>query len=68
MGDVIKFSGLTAIDEPAEQALEKAKAWNLETVVIAGLTKENGLIVGGNSSDRALVNLILDLAKQDILP
>lgn len=67
MGDVVKFDGLTTADEPADQVLEKAKTWDLEAVVVAGLTSEGGLIVGGNTGDKALVNLIIDLAKQDIL-
>lgn len=68
MGDIVEFDGLTTVDEPADQVLEKAKTWNLETVVIAGLTEEGEIVTGGNSSDRALNNLIIDLAKQEILP
>lgn len=51
MGEVVPFTGITCVEEPPEQVLEKAKEWGLEKVVIVGLTADNELIVGGSFSE-----------------
>ena len=67
MGDVVGFTGITTIDCSAEDALEKAKEWGMDSCVVAGFDKDNGFHFGGSTSDIARIVLILELAKKHIL-
>ena len=67
MAEVIKFTGMTTIPEPSEQVLEKAKAWDLETVIVLGTDSNGDLQWGGNFSDVEAINLLLDAAKFELL-
>lgn len=59
---VVPFGGITTVDEPAEYALEKAKAWGCDAVVVVG-AKGGGAVMGGSTSDAALVAWLLSSAQ-----
>lgn len=59
MADVVYFGGTTTAPEPAESALEKAKRWELDSVIVVGLKEDGELVVGGNRSDTPLLLYML---------
>lgn len=67
MGDILKFTGVTCVEEPPEQVLEKAKEWGLKYVIVIG-AKEDGCLTWGMSfSDVQMMNLMLDATKHELL-
>ena len=65
--NVVAFTGQTTVDEPPEQALEKAKSWGLTRVVIVGEDEDGNLKWGMSFGDAATINWLLDLAKYDLI-
>lgn len=67
MAEVLKFSGITRIPDDPVVALEKAKAWGLERVVIAGWSKDGEFIFGGSHSEISDTLLILEIARKRLM-
>lgn len=67
MAEILKFTGITCIDEAPEDALEKAKAWGMTDCVILGLDDAGKLCFGGSTSDAGKIMLMLEAAKLEII-
>lgn len=67
MGDILKFTGDTILDIPADELLDAAKTWGMVKCVVVGFNEDNELCFGGSTSDVPMINWLLDLAKQQIL-
>lgn len=64
---VVPFTGITTVDEPANQILEKAKDWDLDRCLVVGTDQEGKLVFGGNESDLGTMLLILERAKHYLM-
>lgn len=65
--NITQFPGITTAPEPAESALEKAKDWRLENVLIVGCNEDGELIWGGNFSDVERMSWLLECAKIELM-
>jgi hypothetical protein len=64
---VIAFTGTTRLPDDPNVALEKAKAWGLERVVICGWTETGKFHFGGSHSELGETMLLLDICKAKLL-
>lgn len=64
--NIIEFPGLTTVDLPPDDVLKSAMG-HLTDVVVIGCSEERGFYVASSSADLAYINLLLDLAKRDVL-
>ena len=67
MGDIIKFSGITTIEIPPADQLEKAKSWGMTKCIVIGTDDEGEFYCGGSFSDSAQIYWLLGLARKEIL-
>ena len=67
MAEIVKFPGITIIPDDPVEALEKAKSWGMERVVIVGFDVAGSLMFGGSHSELAETLLLLELAKKRLL-
>lgn len=67
MGDILQFDGITTVEIPVEDILEKAKNWEMIKCIVVGIDADNELCFGGSFSDTPLINLLLDHAKNHII-
>lgn len=67
MAEVLPFTGITTVREPAEAVLEKAKGWGLDDVLLIGRDGDGHLAIGGNFSDSAEIYWLLAQASRFIL-
>lgn len=65
--EILSFTGMTCVDEPPEQLLEKAKAWGMERCVVVGFDEAGELCFGGSFGDTACALLMLKLAERQLL-
>lgn len=65
--DVVRFPGNTIVPDAPEVALEKAKSWGLERVVICGWTTGDKFIIGGSHSEIAEAVFLLEFGKKRLL-
>lgn len=63
MADIHKFPGLTKVDEPPAQALDKAKDWGADRLLIIGENADGELLFGGSTSDVPWIIYMLERAK-----
>jgi len=67
MGEVLPFEGLTTVEIPPAELLDKAKEWGMTKCLVIGVDVDGDLCFGGSFSDVPLINLLLDHAKLHIL-
>lgn len=67
MGEVLKFRGITTVDEPPESILEKAKGWGMTQCVVLGFDEHAGLKFGGSLSDAGQIMLMLEAARLELI-
>lgn len=67
MADIIAFSGETRLPDDPAIALEKAKDWGLERVVICGWAQDGKFHMGGSHSEIGEAALLLDIAKKKLV-
>lgn len=64
MTNLVIFDGITLMDEPFEQLLEKAKEWPINRCLVVGYDAEGAVLVGGSFSDIPEIVLLLEAAKR----
>lgn len=67
MGDILTFDGITTVEIPVSELLDKAKSWKMTKCLVVGIDMNNELCFGGSFSDTPLINLLLDHAKNQII-
>lgn len=67
MAEILQFTGMTTLDEPPPQLLEKAKAWGMTRCVVVGFDEQGELCFGGSFGDTACALLMLKLAERQLL-
>lgn len=67
MADIIAFTGNTRLPDDPCDALDKAKAWDLDRVVICGWSKAGKFMFGGSHSELGEAALLLDIAKAKLM-
>lgn len=67
MGEVLKFKGITTVDEPIDNILDKAKSWGMIKCVVIGLDENGALKFGGSLSDAGEIMIMLEAAKLDLI-
>ena len=67
MAQIIAFTGTSRLPDDPSDALEKAKKWDMERVVICGWKKDGGFVMGGSHSEVGEAALLLDIAKIKLL-
>lgn len=67
MNEVVKWRGLVYGAKNPADVLEKAKGWGMEGCLIVGFNAEGHFIWGSSLSEIDKMNLMLDLAKRELL-
>lgn len=65
--EILAFTGLTILPDDPKAALEKAKGWGMEKVVIVGLDRRGMLVFGGTHSTAGEALLLLEIAKKRVM-
>ena len=64
---VVRFPGITKVDESVDSFLEKAKGWGAIKMVAVAETEDGEIIFGGSTSDVERILYLLSYAKHDVL-
>lgn len=67
MGDVLRFRGITTVDEPIDGFLDKAKTWGMAKCIVIGLDDAGVLKFGGSLSEAGEIMIMLEAAKLDLI-
>lgn len=67
MGEVVDFTGETFNAIPAEDMLQKALKWNMESVLVVGWGKDGHLHAGASISEVGELLILLELFKKELL-
>jgi hypothetical protein len=67
MGEVLRFRGITTVDETADQVLEKAKTWGMAKCIIIGLDDAGILKFGGTLSEAGEIMIMIEAAKIELI-
>lgn len=66
-GNVVPWRGVTKLDLPIEQILERAKDANLETVVVMGWDKDGSPFFASSTPDGGDVLWLMEMTKKRLL-
>lgn len=66
MGEIVKFSGITTLDLPADRVLEEAIGC-LDQVVVVGFTKDGDEYFASSTADGGDTLWMLERAKKRLL-
>jgi hypothetical protein len=67
VADIVRFPGMSTVPMAPAESLELAKGWDLERVVIVGMTNGGEFKFGGSHCDVPMINLLLDIAKKRMM-
>lgn len=67
MTNVLDFRVRPPAPAPANDLLDRAKLWGMDTVLVVGFDDDGDLCFGGNITDQPMINFMLDKAKQSLL-
>jgi hypothetical protein len=67
MAEILAFTGITKLPDDPAVALDKAKAWDMERVVICGWTHTGKFVFGGSHSEVGEALLLLEICKRQIM-
>lgn len=67
MGDVLRYTGVSRLDTPAENVISDVTEHGMESVVVAGYDKEGVFQFWSSQADGADVLWLLALAQKKLL-
>jgi len=65
--NVVDFTGSTRVEVSPSEVLKMAEQWGMTRCIIIGEDDDGLMMFGGSFSDTALINLLLDRAKAEVL-